>query len=277
MKITLKPTVYAFVAATALFVTGCNSDDDAPMPEPNLTVVEDDISVNLAMEDLDNVTMSVMSNSGLGARTTETIPSGDLCESAEITLDESSKTIIVDFGTGCTSETGITRKGKVRLTYTGNLLFPGAKIVSTFDGYVVNGLAVEGTRTITNKGVDLETNTVNLEVKVGDGKITWPDNTFVTFTSNQSRVIKLKASGYEGTISGTASGVSRDGNTYTTIVTDPLMVSQECIESGTSIPNSGVVEFKYAGIAVNLDYGSGSCDKAISVNYPGGTKEITVE
>src|SRR5690606_2653011 len=142
---------------------------------------------------------------------------------AIVTQDEAAKLITVDFGDGCTTAGGVTRKGKVMIAYTGNLLFPEAKITTTFDGYEVNDLKVEGTRILTNKGVSLENNTVNLEVTIQSGKVTWPDATFVTMASEQERTIKLTGQGgYEASITGTATGISRGGFDYTSSVTEDL-------------------------------------------------------
>lgn len=132
------------------------------------------------------------------------------------------KKIIVDFGAGCTSPNGVVRKGKILLSYTGsNFLFPGTSIVTTFEGYEVNGLKIQGTRTITNGGIDLLNSKVTLNVKIENGLITWPDNQTVTYSSTQVRQVSLGSSGYEVSVTGTASGKSREGFDYTATVLEP--------------------------------------------------------
>ncbi|REG84066.1 hypothetical protein [Algoriphagus antarcticus] len=259
----------------AILVSSCN-DDSAPVPD--LSVVNEDTEVNRTFEDLNNLTLTVLSNSGLSARTTANIPSGNLCEGALVTLDEAKKKITVDFGEGCTSAGGVTRKGIVMLSYTGNLLFTGAKITTTFDGYEVDGLKVEGTRTLINKGANLETNTISLDVKIQNGKVTWPDATFVTLTSDQVRDIKLSAQGgYEASVTGNATGTSRNGFEYTSSVTQALTYEKSCIDSGVNVPLSGILEFQFRGIEASVDYGDGACDKLATIFYPDGSKPVTLD
>ena len=84
---------------------------------------------------------------------------------------EITKKIIIDFGTGCTSAEGVVRKGKVLLTYSGNLAFPGSTIITSFEGYEVNVLKLEGTRVLTNTGINLATSTITMTVKVENGNV----------------------------------------------------------------------------------------------------------
>ncbi|MFC5625476.1 hypothetical protein [Algoriphagus winogradskyi] len=276
MKKTLNPTILFLMIFGIMLVSSCDMNDEPPVP--NLAVVNEDMEVNMAFEDLDNLTLSVLSTSGLSARTSVTIPASNICDGAIITLDESTKTIKVDFGDGCTSVNGIIRKGIVNLAYTGNLLITGAKITTTFEDYEVNGHKIEGTRTLTNKGVSLENGTITLEVKIQNGKVTWSDNTFVTLTSDQVRVIKLGTQGeYEASITGTASGTSRAGLNYTSSIAEPLIYTKSCIDSGVKIPNSGILAFQYSGIEVTVDYGDGACDKMATIFYPSGSKPVTLD
>lgn len=270
---------YGITALTLLVFSlfSCNSDTEDILQEPDLTIVEDDYQIGQAFEDLDNITLKALDNSGLGARMTKDISISEICATAKATLDETGKKITIDFGTGCTSSNGITRKGKIILNYSGNLIFPGAKVVATFEGYFLNGKKIEGTRTITNTGIDFLSSSVSLAVKIENGKITWPDNTFVTISSDQIRLVKLGDEGYDASITGSASGKSRDGVTFKTLVIDPLIIKQSCITTGVSVPGAGKLQFQYGGMEVTVDYGTGTCDKLVTVTYPGGSKEINLD
>lgn len=271
---------HAFIvllAFVAIFVSSCNTDDNLPAPEPNLSVVNEEIAINAVIEDLDNITLSVLSKNGLAARTTVNLPVGELCPGAIITMDKTNKKITIDFGSGCTSENGTIRKGKIMLSYNGNLLFPGAKVVATFDDYEVNGFVLEGVRTLLNKSVDLESNSISLEIKVENAKVTWPDNTFVTFSSNETRKIEFTSEGYIATAKGTASGISKEGFAYTSVVTTPLEITQKCLDSGKTVPSSGMINFKYDNMEVTVDYGDGTCDNLVRITYPGGSKDVIID
>lgn len=251
------------------------TETDPIVPEPNLAVVEDEFKINSAFEDLDFLTLDVLQRSGLGLRTQST---ADLCANASVTHNQNSKKITVDFGTGCTSPNGVIRKGKILLSYTGsNFLFPGTSIITTFEGYEVNGLIIQGTRTITNAGIDLINSKVSLNVKIENGSITWPDNSKVTYNSTQNRQVTLTATGYEASVTGSATGKSRKGIDYTATVTEPLIIKEDCARKGIYIPSLGVLAFSYQGVAVSVHYGFGTCDKVVEIRYPGGAKEITLD
>jgi len=264
-----------FLGTVLLTQMSCENGEDPIAPEASLDLVEDEFTINAAYEDLDFMTLEVLQSSGLGLRTTKT---ADICANTVVTHDESSKKITVDFGAGCTSPNGVVRKGKVILAYTGtNFLFPGTSIKTTFDGYEVNGLKIQGTRTITNGGIDLFNSKVTLNVKIENGVITWPDNSSVTYSSDQIRTVSLGSGGYEVSAIGTASGVSRKGFNYTATVTEPLIIKEDCARTGVFVPSSGILGFTFQGIAASVNYGTGACDKVVLITYPGGTKELTLD
>lgn len=264
-----------FIGALLLTQQSCESNEDPIAPEPSLNLIEDEFTINSSYEDLDFLTLDILQRSGLGLRTQSV---ADVCANTNINHDQSAKKITVDFGAGCTSPNGVIRKGKMILTYTGtNFLFPGTSIVTTFDGYEVNGLKIQGSRTITNAGLDLINNKVTLNVKIENGVITWPDNSSVTYSSNQIRQVTLGSAGYEVSATGTASGKSREGFDYTAAVSTPLVIKEDCARTGVYVPSSGVLAFTFQGIGASVDYGSGTCDKVVVLTYPGGTKEFTLD
>lgn len=277
MKKLLSTHGLGVISVLVFFLASCNSDSEEILREPDLTIVNDDYLIAQAFEDLDNITLTAINNSGLGARINTDVSLSEICSSAVANLDEGGKKITIDFGAGCTSSNGITRKGKIILTYSGRLIFPGAKVITTFDNYQVNERKIEGTRTITNTGINLASGTISLAVSIENGQITWPDNTFVTLTSNQVRVVKLASEGYEGSITGTASGKSREGIDYSTLVIVPLIIKQTCVETGVWVPGTGTLQFLFTGIEVTVDYGTGVCDKTVTIIYPGGSKEVTLD
>lgn len=271
-----KYSIFALLGLLIFGMASCGSDDEPTITEPDLTVINDDIVVNTVYNDMDNYTIQVLEANGISARV-NSLFNGSICEGVEFEFDQENQKIVIDFGTGCTSSSGVVRKGKVILNYTGNFLIPGSKVTTTLEGYEVNGLMVEGTRTLTNTGIDLINNEITLAVKVENGKVTWSDGTFVTYSSDQVRSLKMGSQGYEISISGTASGESRAGIAYTATTTSQLEVKQDCVESGVFLPSSGVINFAFENVQASVDYGTGACDKSITVTYPGGVKEITVD
>ena len=79
------------------------------------------------------------------------------------------KTVTIDFGTGCFGRDGKYRKGKIVSIYTNPMFVPGAKVSTTFIGYHVDSLKIEGTHITENTS---SPNMQGWKVLVIDGKIT---------------------------------------------------------------------------------------------------------
>jgi len=275
MKIQFLKLLKPALITVPFLMFSCSEDADAPIDaEPKLGVVEEQFVVNAAFEDVDLLTLDILQSSGLGLRTEA---DADICASTVIHHDETAKKITIDFGDKCTSPKGVVRKGKIFLSYSGsNFLFPGTSITTTFEGYEVNGIKIESTRTITNAGIDLINSRATLNVKIEDGKLTWPDNTFADYSTSQTRVLTLTEEGYDTSVTGTAAGTSRDGIDYTAIVVDALIVNQVCTRTGVYVPSSGKMDFTVLGIVISVNLGEGACDRAATLSYPGGSKEVTL-
>ncbi|MCS5491201.1 hypothetical protein [Algoriphagus limi] len=267
--------VFLFLA-TLSFLGSCDKDSDPTITEPDLSAVEESLEVMQITEDMDYFTLTVLQSIGVNGRILND-PFEKICAGVSVDINDDQKIITIDFGDGCTSPSGIVRKGKITITYNQNFLFPGATVTTNFIGYEVNGLQVSGVRTLVNQAIDLVNNQITLKVSMENGQVTWPDNTFVTYNTDQERVVKLGASGYEISITGTANGQSREGFPYSSTVSSDLIVKQDCVETGVLIPTAGLMELNYRGFQLTIDYGQGSCDKTILITYPGGTKEITVD
>ena len=258
-----------------VFVSSCNLDPD-PVEERDLSIVNYDLKANQAMEDLDFLTMSALESNGIGMRTLED-PLENICKGIIITSNQQTKKITLDFGTGCKSKDGIERKGKVQFAYSGSLLLPGSKVVTSFEEFEVNGLKIQGTRTLSNGGFNLLAGSIILNVTVQEGKITWPDGKFITLDGNQTRSIKMSGSSYEVSITGTNSGISTDGSAYKTTISAPLEIYETCAKTGVYVPSKGTMIFTDKFGEFTLSFGTGTCDKIISVIYPGGNKDITLD
>lgn len=268
--------LFFLVGLVALISSSCGSDPTDELPEPDLSVVDDDVQINRNFEDLDNYTLTVLEENGLGARIFKS-QLDEICEGVDILVDQENRRIVIDFGESCINDEGVERKGVVTLEYSGNFLFPGATVVTTFDGYEVDGLKIEGTRSILNSGIDLANNQISLAVSVENGVITWPDGSSATYESDQVRNVQLGNDGYEISITGTATGTSRSGIAYTSLVQSALEVNQPCVESGVWIPSAGIMVFDYENSTVTADFGTGACDRTLTLTYPGGSQEITVD
>ena len=268
--------VPVFFIGLTLGIFSCDPDSEKPLLGPDLSVLDDEFKINTVLEDLDNITLNAMESSGLGLRVMG-VTNGNLCPSAKLTHDSANKKITVDFGTGCTGPNGISRKGKVIFNYTGSFLIPGSSVNTLFEGYEANGLKVEGTRILTNTGVNLQTVEISLTVKITNGKVTWQDGKTSTFSADQIRKITMTPSGYQVAVTGKGNGKTRGGSSYTAEITDPLLVTQTCLQSGISVPNRGKVSLNFSIFSATVDYGAGECDKKLQIIHPGGVKDLVLD
>jgi hypothetical protein len=192
------------------------------------------------------------------------------------TIEDPNGVITIDFGTtGCQDGRGNTRTGKLILTYDGRRFQPGSTVVLTTNNYTINGIKLEGTRTLTNvTGSNTETPKFNA-VLVG-GKATFLDGSFATRASNITWQWDRNDSGAaddELTINpASAEGVTRGGREYTVTVLEPLVYRRFC-----GIAVDGVKKYVIDGSKeITINYGDGECDKEVTITVNGVTRDISV-
>lgn len=223
--------------------------------------------------------ISVNSTSGLTVNSTATFSASYTAVAcATVTLSPQDpavfpKTMTIDYGTGCTSTNGITRKGKLVVSMSGKLRDAGSVISVTFDNYSVNGYTLTGTYALTPMIV--AGGGVNYSVAITNGSITLPSGTIYAYTANET----FTQTGGIGTptvtddtyqITGSFT-YSANGNSITGTVTTPLVRTADC-------PNitSGVIAFIYKNITGTLDFGSGTCDNNATVKVGPTTQPVTL-
>lgn len=194
--------------------------------------------------------------------------------------------VIVDFGTtGCIGPDGRTRKGKVITEYTNRLIIPGAMATTTFDGYYVDDVKVEGTHKITNTS---EPPTVlrRFRTEVINGKLTKPNGNFVEW--NSTKVI-VQTEGLltpeiprddAFRIEGSARGRAKRGALiviWESTITDPLIRKFICrhIVKGRIRTVRANVTSQSPWVAV-LDFGTGNCDNQATLTVNGVSRQITL-
>lgn len=177
----------------------------------------------------------------------------------------------INFGTGCTDAKGNIRKGKINLTYSdGPAGAVGFTVTETFIDYSINGIKLEGTRVIER----VASENIKHNIVLTGGKVTWPDNTFATRSSNFDREVNLAA----GTISlsGQANGLSRRNKEYSATIANSVIYKTSCVADGIYMAVQGTKVFVIDGKTISIDYGNGDCDRKVTVTVNGISKEVTV-
>jgi hypothetical protein len=191
-------------------------------------------------------------------------------DNVTVDLESDPMTVLVDFGTDeCIGADGRVRNGQILFSYTGRYRDEGTVITVTPIGYTVNGFSIEGTKTITNSGLNaLDQPYFTIACS---GEITAPANAYsVEWTTNRVRTWiagseTLSVWDDEYDITGSSSGVNRFGNPFTASILTPLRVTIGCpwIVSGTCnlIPEGQPGRL--------IDFGNGECNAGYTVTVNG--------
>ncbi len=269
------------MASAILMLSACNDDADTTAEAIVLDEATAAAVVDFTNDDIDNIVLNNLdaiasrtgggeANNGRGFN-----PYGGRDSCAEITHDETSQTITVDFGEGCSSGDELVRSGQIIISYTDRRNVVGAVVTTTFNDFRVNGNLVEGTRTLTNIS-DGTLNQRAFRVTMENGKITFEDGTIRTFQGTRTRTHTLEETSRELTITveGSRSGTNREGVAFSMEITSPLVFTYSCRQVGVRVAISGVRELTRDDQTTTIDYGTGVCDNEVTVTRPDGSTEI---
>ncbi len=275
------------IAGTALFFTACQKSDTGSMAKLSddevATAADNTLMENLlddAMDAADLAVMTVDSWIYNGEGSTLKSATVDTCPKISVDHPDSTrwpKVITIDYGDLCTGFYGQTRSGKIVITIWGRYMKPGSKRVVKLVDYYVNGIHVEGTRTVMNEGRNDAGNLV-FSVELKNGKITKNDTTIMTreYVRFREWVNGEKTRNRWDDvffITGEAQGTNFRGHTYHKTIVNPLEWARTCrfIKSGTvTIRIDDKPPF-------TLDYGDGTCDNLATITRGDVTKEIQLK
>lgn len=262
--------LFAACFSLTLAFTSCQKEEaEAPSFEEDLVTNEDvTTAANLFQDTEDEVENQIETRGG-----------GLDCPTVTITPDDGSfpRTITIDYGPdGCEGPRGRLRQGMIIVTQTDHMANPGATRTITFDHFFVDGVQVQGVKTLANQSAGADGN-ITFTRTVEGGSLTYPNGAVATWQASH-RLTQTAGGGTPAMIddvfeiTGGSSGTNRNGVAFTVEITEPLVKSRACpwIESGikTITINDRTRE---------LDYGDGSCDRIAMVTYPNGfTREVLI-
>jgi len=249
-------------------------------------------SYYLDMDDMATVAIGAPEDeeySGGRKATTITISDIRFCPGTKVTIaptDNSTAShpkgvITVDFGVGCNDQHGNIRTGKLIFTYDKWRFEPGSTVVTTTDNYTINGIKLEGTRTLTNvndESDDLVLDPRKFNVVLENGKAT-----FLAEGTTAERESDITWSLYsQGDVNddylvieptSEASGKTRTGHNYQVDVFEALIYKRSC-----GIAVSGIKKYILdADKEITIDYGQGTCDKSVIVTVNGTSRTFSIE
>jgi hypothetical protein len=278
LHMTSKNLFYAFLAAFIFTLAACHQDEtpgfsSEDTEDASLDAIEDSYFDDA--DDLVGEAFAAAEGAVNGKKATD-----DRLSCATVTYDGDGSTGIlrIDFGDGCIDPRGNNRSGVMVITHTGAWNLAGSTWSISFDGYMINEHAIEGTRTVTVVSYTEQLSVYDV-VLVG-GRITSPDGRVATREVTRRREHERNENNLLDRliIYGSAQGTLRNGRGYSIEILEPLVYTRTCAVEGVFIPVSGV-KFVTKGLReLTIDYGDGACDNLVTLtNKNGRTVEYEVK
>jgi len=263
------------VSLTALSFYSCKKDNSTTSTDQEIATTfelsgNDAVTENITEDNNDILMESAVDNNFSGNTPVSTTQSMNILGCATVTvtpLQGFPKNISIDFGSGCTSANGVTRKGKIYITVSDSLRKSGSVSVMTFDNYYVNGFKVEGTITWTNTS---QPGTKSWERKCEDGKITAVDGRY-WLHSGIKNIAQVEGAGTPHnllddvfSITGHHTVTNAKGETRTSTIIEPLEKKVICENV-----DKGKVKIEGASHTAIVDFGDGACDRIATISIDG--------
>ena len=273
----MKSCINIIVLLTSLAVAfGITSCKKRKLNKSTITS-QDNAIAEMVFNDAFKVTEDAMKENGLEKSGLALSSAYNACAAVSLTPPFGDttfpKTLTIDFGTiNCEDAYGVERRGKVIATTTGYYRDVGTVISITTDNYYVNDHKVEGIKTVTNNGLSAANQTY-FTIVISGAVITYPNGDVTSYESNRVRtwVIGEATQGLLGIfddeydITGTASGINREGRAYTMTIQSALRVAVLC-----RWVKQGVIEIAPEDLYLRtVDFGDGTCEREASVTING--------
>ncbi len=189
----------------------------------------------------------------------------------------------IDFGTGCTLNSGYVASGIIIITFVFQPDATSHTITYSFDNFFHNGIEYNGNRTLTRTMITTIANPI-LHPQVTmtlDMTATLPNGQVYTRVGTRVREI---IEGYGNAIlsdnvykvTGSWVTTTPSGTTHTTTITTPLKIKMSCIAENKPLLVSGVLTIVRNNNSSTLDYGNGICDNIATFTVNGNSFIIII-
>ncbi|HNQ60894.1 MAG TPA: hypothetical protein PKJ62_00745 [Bacteroidia bacterium] len=267
---------------------GCKKDDE--VKEFDTQSSQDNSLAEATFNDIMEITNQAIENGSSGLSTFRKVNTQgtfmSTCATLDITPDSSGQggSIVIDFGPySCLCDDGRYRKGVIHVTYTATYRDSGAIITMNPQSYFVgrdttNMYQVYGTKTLINKGHNAAGHlwyTIDVNGEIHDR-----NHAVMSWTSQRTREwlageSTMGTGGYVDdvySITGTSSGTTFEGKSYTANITKALVFK---LDPACRHIVEGIFELTPSGLPTRtLDYGNGTCDNDATITVNGATFNI---
>lgn len=292
----MKTTKFFFLFVPILLLS-CKDDVESLLSAQQNAAIEDQSVTEAYFNEAGDLTTKAFntpsSDQISGGRTRATITievEGDTRFTGSIVTlvtDESSTplspkgNITIDFGEGQTDSKGTVRKGKILVAYSGLRFVPNSYTITTFEDYFVNGVKIDGKRTITSTSLTASPALkVTFTVADEDGIATFPDETTITRNASHVHTITFgnTIGGTTWEVQGQASGKTRTDSDYTFVINRALLFKTECAFNGIALPAEGEALFTVDNLPFVINYGDAGagCNNTVTITFNSQSADIVV-
>lgn len=181
------------------------------------------------------------------------------------------KTVVVDFGTGCTDVDGKTKSGKVTMV-VGKLWQPNSLVTLQYENYSEDGVKLDGKFSFSNNST---TSAGVYQIKADKVKITdangeswtWSGTHLFNQTRGHNSWWDWSDDVYD--ITGNIDVLFPNGEVVTWNINNPLIKANNCYWV-----SKGIGVLKLNGTDIQVDYGDGTCDNNATLLLNGKTIAI---
>lgn len=274
---------YSFLLLAFVLFFSCKKDDTTTLTDTQVDqkIAEENYLSENFSDDVSQMSDEAYRENKLTTRD-QTGGNSILADTVKITRNAADSSITIDFGTtGILCRDQRVRKGSITIKFSNGYRSQNATVTQTFTNYSVNGhqFSNSSTRSITYKGLDSSNNpyweiSANLTItkaNSGGKTFTWQSSRTRTMIAGGSTPLNWTDDVYR--ITGSASGVTTTGHSYTLTITKGLLVKIGCPHI-----QEGILSFTRGTRTIIIDYGYGStsssCDGQAEITLPDGTKTI---
>ncbi|MFK7951351.1 MAG: hypothetical protein AB8B73_00790 [Ekhidna sp.] len=264
------------IIAAFVFSSCTEENDEGSISDALLEQIDADSEAALEANYED---IEMVAEAGLASLSDEgRVERDTLLNCAEVDHDTENKTMIIDYGDGCTIRGGRVLSGRIIIAYNERRLEPGASRTVTLENFFVDEVQVEGTRSWTNISKTIEDNP-KFNTQLVGGKLTFSDGTIATREANHTKEW-LRASNPlddESLLDGSAEGVNRENITYQVEILETLVYKRTCRAEKVFVPVSGIKQITKGEDIAIINYGEGECDNEVTITLNGETFTKIIE
>ena len=271
--------ILSIIVAGAILFQSCEKEA-SDLTDDEIAIAEDDALAENLFDDIFDVALAaeLLVDGQIYNGTLKSSVVSDSCPNVTVDHPDSTywpKIITIDYGDGCTGFYEQTRSGKIIIQVTGRYRAEGTSRTITLENYYINGIHIEGTKTVTNDGEN-ESGNICYSVELTSGRITTPDSIVITRESVRTREWVGGSDTWWNIwddvyfITGQTTGTNFRGVAYSRTIVTPLEWAATCrfIKSGSIDIVVGEND------PITLDFGNGECDNEATVSRNGETKTI---